>query len=544
MKKAIKIGLVVILLLFGISKLLEWVIESRFERLINSKPDRNYNISYEDFDLHTFYTGITLDNVSITPYNKTEGTLITGNVDFAELNGFEWVKYVFNKNLKVEELRFNSPEFVINIAKDTISKKQKKDATSLQTLFSDILSRADLDQFQIKDGSILIKEEDSIFKGEVHKINVLASAIKTDSIQLTHIIPFKLGNLEVEVDSLSYQLNSYTVAKLGSIKYSIANENLDISNVSFDYDKNWIEISKERGIQDDVIEFELKSLSVSGVNFSSKFWNNLDIDAKKMEIDSLFLSMKRNKNLKRPKDVKKDLFKGLVDKIPYNVDLDSINIHNSKILYGELGVGKKKTGVIEINAINGGITNFTTFPERQKEFGGFDARFTARLNDAANMTINIEVPYDKDTFQLHTTLTNMNMPALSSSLVPLLGVEIDSGYLHKLDYKMNASYYGSQNFLAMDYEDLHVNVYEQEDDGTKHKRDLFTALANVAIRHHNRPTDKHYLTATYKTERNIYRSPIQHIVAGALDGVKHIVPARGLQSIFNKKSKVKKRQND
>ena len=543
MKKTLKIGLIVLILLFGISKFLEWILESRFENLINAEPDRSYNITYEDFNLNTFFNGITLDKVNITPLNKTKGTIINGTVDYAELTGFEWTKYLFDKSLKIDGLSFISPEFYINIVEDTLSKKKKKNGSSFQNLFNDILSRADLNQFEINDGAIVIKEEDSIIIGRVHRINILATDIETNSKQNTHIIPFKLGNVEVDIDSMFYQINPYTTAKLGTLKYSIANERIDLKNLSLQYDKDWIAISKQRGIQDDVMEFSLKSISITDINFNSNFWSDLDIEAHKMEIDSLTLSMKRNKNLKRPKDVEKQLFSGLINKIPNRIDLDSINIVNSTIIYGELSVNKEHTGVIEINDINGSITNLTTFAERKKEFGEFNASFTARLNDAANMTIDFQIPYDEDTFQLHTTLVDLDMKALSPSLKPLLGVEITDGNLRRLDYRMNASHYQSNNTLIMDYDNLQLLVYEEYDDGTLHKKGFMSSIANAAIRQQNLPEDKKYFTASYTTKRNIYRSPFQHIVAGALDGVQYIVPTRGVQSLFHKKGRIRKKRN-
>jgi len=542
MKKAIKIGLIVLILLFGISKVLEWVLESRFENFINSKPDRNYNITYEDFDLHTFFTGITLNNVNITRLNKTIGTVVNGNVDFAELTGFKWMSYLFSKDLRVDGIEFNSPEFRVSIVEDTLFKVHNKNTRSLQSLFSDILSRANLNKFLIQDGYVVITQGDSLVKGEVNRLNIRASEIETDSLQLSHLIPFKLGSLEVQIESMFYQLNSNTKAKLGNFNYSIADGSLDLKNLSLEHDKNWVEISKERGIQDDVVEFELKSLSLSGVDFSSQFWNNLDVEAKKMEIDSLCLSMKRNKNLKRPKDVKKDMFKGMIDKLIYNVDLDSINITNTTFNYGELGAGKQHTGVITLNAINGSLTQFSTFPERKKKLGEFKANLTARLNNAAEMTINLEVPYDKDRFKIHTTLKDLDMRKLNSSLEPLMGVNINEGRLKNLDFYMNASFYQSQNTLVMDYEDLQLSVYEDYNDGTHHKKGFVTSLANAAIRKENLPGDKKYYTASYTTKRNIYRSPVQHIVAGVLDGVKYIVPVRGLQAIFHMKGKLKKKK--
>jgi hypothetical protein len=61
MKKLLKIFLIVVASLVIIAKGLEWWLESSFESVINNNPDRAYNITYDDFDLHTFFKGITLD---------------------------------------------------------------------------------------------------------------------------------------------------------------------------------------------------------------------------------------------------------------------------------------------------------------------------------------------------------------------------------------------------------------------------------------------------------------------------------------------------
>jgi hypothetical protein len=538
MKKNLKISLIVLAILFGLVKLTEWYLEQKFDSLINSNPTRAYDITYDSFDLHTFFDGITLDKVKITPINVKKGTVLNGTVDFAKLNGFVLYKFLLSKSLSIDELLFVEPVFKVNVQSDSIKKTKGQ---TFQNLFDDILSRADLNQFQIKSGSIVVKEHDSILIGQIHSLNLLASEIETDSLILTDIIPFKMGSLEITIDSAFYQLNNYTKANFGHLKYSMAEKELLLKRMALEYDKDWVAISEDRGIQDDVIEFELQKLRISGMNLSSSFWTNLDIEAHKMEIDGLTLSLNRNKNLPRPPKVKKTMFKGMVDKIPYKIDLDSINISNTNIIYGELSANKHTTGYINLNDINGSITKFSTFPERKKAFGSFEAQLKARINNAADLNISFSIPYNKDAFKLHTTVGQMDMTAFSESLVPLLGVEINDGKLKHMEYYMNAGFYQSQNRLVMDYEDLYLTVISEENDGSQHKNGFISSIANVAIRHNNLPEERGYQTASYKSKRNIYRSPFQYIVAGILEGQKLIVPAKGLQSILKTKKKKKKR---
>ena len=170
-----KIGirvLVVLGILFFIMKALEWSIESEFKDRINSNPDRNYDITYSDLDLHTFFKGVTLDEVRIEPLNPGKGTLITGRVDYATLKGIVWTEFFLGKKLNLNEIAFEQPIFEVTLRADTTKTDSTKSTsgTGLQRMFGDILSRADLKRFYIKNGSIVINDPVSqAVKGQIKK---------------------------------------------------------------------------------------------------------------------------------------------------------------------------------------------------------------------------------------------------------------------------------------------------------------------------------------------------------------------------------------
>jgi hypothetical protein len=543
-KKRIKVLAILIFSVVGLFKLIEWRLESKFEAILNSEPDRDYNISYQQIDLHTFFSGITLEEVSITPLNKFSGTIINANVDFIELDGFKWLNFLFAQQVEINVLEFKKPRFIVNTLSDT---GQEKNSSNFQKLFGDILSRIDLMEFKLHKGSIKLLQKDTIHNGNISGINIYAAEIETDSVQLSHIIPFYLKNLEASVDSASFNINTYTKAKMGAFAYSLADESFGVKNLSLKYDKDWIDVSKIRGVQDDVIEFDLKELKVSKMKYTSSFWTNLDIEAQQMLIDGLSLKINRNKNLNRPPEREKPLFNKMVEKIPYNIDLDSIHVKHSSIAYGELAIDRQTPGIITINAINGTVTQLTTFEERQQKLKEFKSSFTAKLNDAAAIQVDLDVPYHRDYFDFRARIGPMPLKALNKSLTPLLGVEFNDGHLKRLDFRMRASYYESSNSLEMDYDNMHLKIYEEESNGTEHEKDFLTSIANVAIRQHNLPENNDYIKANYNTQRNIYRSPVQHIVDGVLDGAKQIVPVRLVQTFIktnDSKRKIKKKRKN
>lgn len=112
--KRIAVRIIIVLgVLFLVIKSIELWLEHNFEAAINSNPDRAYNITYSDFDLDTFFKGITLDKVSIEPLNITEGSIIIGHVDYATINGLEWIDLLYHKRLDLKEITFKDPKFEV-----------------------------------------------------------------------------------------------------------------------------------------------------------------------------------------------------------------------------------------------------------------------------------------------------------------------------------------------------------------------------------------------------------------------------------------------
>jgi len=538
MKKIFIRILIIIGLLFLILKGIEYLLERNFQSRINSNPDRAYNITYEDFDLHTLFKGVTLDEVSIQPLNETGGTVITGSVDYATLKGLVWIELLFGKRLSIREISFEQPVFEITLSTDTV---KKTSGNGIQAMFGDILSRANLKSFSIQNGSVILKEPQSgVIKGQVKKVNIQADEIETDSIRLKNIIPFLMGNLIVDIEDVNYDLNEYTQLSLGSIDYNLQDKEMVLHDISMGYTIDWIEVSKRVGIQTDIIEVAIKTLAIHQLEPSNQFYTDLDIKAETIDIDSLHIKLQRNKNFQRPPDVLKPMFKEMIDNIPIALDLDSVRIRNSSVTYSELGAKKEESGTIEINQINGNIVGITNVPELQQNLGQLSANLTAILSGQAGMNVVLIVPYKGESFTLDVEVGNMELSKLNPTLTPLAGVEIESGQLSKIKYQMNASRYHSQNKLIFDYSDLHMNMVKESDDHTAKKRIFLSAMANAAIRNNNMPDQEKYLTAEYQSERNLYRSPVNYIIQGLIQGITHIVPGKNVQKAIEKKKKKKK----
>lgn len=540
MKKTFIWILIVLGILFIMLKGFEWRIESNFQARLNSNPNRAYNITYSDLDLDTFFKGFTLDEVSIEPLNRGKGTTITGHVDYATINGIVWREYLFGKKLNLNEIAFEQPLFEVTLSTDTTKTTSGK---GLQLMFGDILSRADLKRFSIKNGSIILRDPVSnSIKGQVKQIDILATGIETDSLKFKHLIPFEMEELNLNLEGITFKPNDYTDISMGHFQYDLMEKEILLSDISIGYSIDWVEVSRRAEVQNDIIELNVKEIGIHQLQPSSNFYTQLDIEAQKISIDELDIKLQRNKNIPRPPDVVKPMFQGIINAIPVAMLIDSVQISNSSVTYGELGVKKNESGSLKIQKINGDITGVTNMPEEQLKRGHLGAKISASLEGKAPIDVELNVPYDKETFKLNVDVGAISLTDLNPTLKPLAGVEMVSGHMNRIQFQMNAGAYQSQNKLVFDYSNLHVKLLNEKSKDKSKNMGFLSAVANTAIRANNLPGEKNYLVASYQSNRNVYRSPVNYIVKGLIDGCIRIVPGKGVQKMIIKEDKKGKKR--
>ena len=536
MKKIISNVLIVLVLIAITNKGLEIWIKSNFQAKINSNPDRAYNITYSEIDLDFSFDGITLKKVAIEPLNHKKGSRVKGHVEYATINGLGLRNLLFSKTLDIDKIIFKQPSFEVTLNSDT---NQKTNGKGLQSMFGDILSRAHITHFQIENGSVVLMDPISKKrKGQVKKLNLLASHLETDSLKFKHLIPFEMGDLEVTLDSITFELNEYTHVGLDRFQYRLKDKKILLNDISLGYSINWVDVSKRLGIQNDIIELNAKEISIHQFEPSNDFYTQLDIVAQKISVDELNIKLQRNKNIPRPPDTVKSSFQGIVNSIPIKVLIDSLQISKSIVTYLELGVKKHESGSIKIQNINGNITGITNMPEQQKNVGQIDASIKASLMGKAAINIALNIPYaSREAFSLNLEVGEMKMKNLNTTLKPLVGMEIVSGQIKQLKYHMNAGRNKSLNRLIFDYDNLHVKLINEDQKGKN--KFLLSSIVNGAIRSHNLPNQKKHLIAEYQFERNKYRSPINYIIKGLFQGFTKIVPGKLVQKLIIKKKKLK-----
>ena len=441
-----------------------------------------------------------------------------------------WYELLFARQLDVQGIVFHRPIFRVTLSED---KKKKTSGTGMQKLFGDILSRARLKRFEINEGSVVLMEpDDEEIRGRLTNLNLTANEIETDSVILNHMIPFQLGSFQASIDSLSFKLNEYTHLSAGRMSYDKEESRLSLNDLQMVYTEDWKEVSRKVGKQVDLIEVSLKELTFDQLEAKSSFYSDLDIETRRILLRGLVFKDYRDKNMERPPDVAKPMFKGMVDAIPITLKVDTIQLEDAEVVYTEMGQGKTEGGSIFFKEINGTITRLTTLPAEQGIYKDFGANIRARLNGIADVDFRLTVPYDREAFTVVADIGSMDLSQLSPTLRPLAGIEIVSGDVEGIHFEMRASTHTAHNKMEFKYENLKVEVLKETGDHEFKNHGLYSTIANTALRSHNKPDYGKYLTAEYVSTRNPYRSPFNFMTHSLADGMMHIVPGTLVQRII------------
>ena len=503
----------------------KWI-DSNLESVINSKPDRKYDFTFEKVEFNLLQRVILISDVKITPFGEQTGVFVEGQVAQAFLNKFNLGELFLERDLEIKELMFVQPEFVIHIPAE--NPKDEKAGEAMKSLFGDILSRGGIENFELgRASAVILLGGEQV--GSFSNFNIKATELRTDSLKWHYPIPFDYGRIYMSLDSLDYLMGNGQLFKAGKIMFDTRSQQFKMTDLSLNYPEGIRKAASKQTLQTDLIEFKLDSMVFSGVEAKSNLYSDLDIRARKLELAGLVMEDFRNKSLPRPKDEINPLFQGMVKKINVPLKLDTLRITDAAIAYGESVPGKNEFWKININQLSGDLVNITTIPDYQSQHLHFDGKFTGKIEGSGNLAINLKVPYDKDEFEMEVDFTRFPMPKVNEILKPIMNGDIVSGDLVKMHLKIHGDPKKSTNTFRFDYTDLKIELFKK---GTQKKNKILSTIANIAVNTSNLPGEKSYLTANYTVPRNPNRGPFFMIWQSTKEGMIKIVPGGAVKDIL------------
>ncbi|MDR7131379.1 hypothetical protein J2X69_003743 [Algoriphagus sp. 4150] len=510
----------------------KWLVKTLPDRM-NANEDRAYDIRFENADVRLFRGSIELKDISVHPVKDSMATTITGTMQSVRLGELKMLSFIFGDVLDIGELKFEGPKFIL-VRNDSISKKPADVSMAFQDFFGDIVSRGVIHNFILENGSgEFFTQSDTLRKfGSFDSFNITAVDLETDSVRLNYAIPFKLESIQSGLKNLQINIDKELTFTLGEFNYDSKADSFDFFDLKLAYDDSNLAAAKRARFQRDYIEIDLKHLKIEKISARSSIYGDWSVVAGLMTIDSLILHDVRNKNKPRPYDEpEKPMFEGMVELIPFPLELDTVRVLNSTITYSQISEGKSQPGSLNFEQLSALITRVVSLDSLQS--GEMLIHGEAVLNGFAPMRMDVTVPYgmgaNEERFHLEASVDPFGLPSLNGILGDLVSVNINSGRMEKLEITMDANPKYSSNFMKFHYSDLKLELRDEEEK----KKKLMSTLSNILISNNNLPENRNYRTATFRTERNIYRGTFNLIWESLREGMLEIAPGDVMQLLLN-----------
>ncbi|MDX5339708.1 MAG: hypothetical protein LPK25_11815, partial [Cyclobacteriaceae bacterium] len=177
------IGIVLILGLVGYSLAIygeKWV-NDNLESILNQNPDQKYEFKLGEVDFKIFEGAIYLKNLKINSLLPDTVTHVRGEIEEAFLRNVHPLKLIFNRHLLIDDLSFIHPTIQVNLFAN--AEKKDRPGSALQEFFGEILSKGEIENFQLTRGAAVFFENGSR-SGTIYSLGILVNGLQTDSIKV------------------------------------------------------------------------------------------------------------------------------------------------------------------------------------------------------------------------------------------------------------------------------------------------------------------------------------------------------------------------
>ena len=423
-------------------------------------------------------------------------------IQSVNIMGISITNLISPKSLSFKKIKISSPE--INVYKgDTVNSTDNTDNPKTTNL--DYLKISDI---QMVNGKLTYHKtkEDSII--ELKKINLSIVNFKIDSNTIKKHIPFTYKTALLMVDSLSVPMSKYEKLQLANL--TINNDKILINNLQIIPYYSKQELQSKINIERDWIKLFVKRLEINDY-IINKNSNDSLYSFKKFQIDSASLVVYRNKLLADDSSYK-PLYSKQLRELPIKLNVDSIFITKSSIIYEERVEKEGEPGKIHFNSISSTITNINNY--KKETITNIDLT-TMFMNDAKfDFKWSFQISNTSDYFNMNGKLVGLDIAKTNEFLLPNLNVKT-SGYIKELNFNIAGNDVEANGTLNMNYEDFKIDISKKD----KTIKSVLNAVANLIIKNKNRKSKNKEFKVTRDQQKSVFNYLWLCIKDGALDNI-------------------------
>jgi hypothetical protein len=475
--KKIAIGVISLFLFVILANIgLNYWIKKQLPIIVNDKNKTAYNIHYEKIEVSLFSRNIKATTLLISPKNQPKDSKngLFSKIESITIKHFNIWDLAFNDLIQAESIIINKPRVILYKKGEKLLNNSKSIKNEIIEPFRKIVAVSNI---YLNDGSVDVVSLDT----DKPILSVKKIILKLEGILLTDAtlkekIPMRFEKYVLVCDSLYYKPSAFYAMNIGQI--STEKNFLKIKKFSYLPEFNRKDFVKRLDKEKDIYTIKLDSAHIEKMDWGFKN-EKFFFKASSLIANHVDANIYRNKI---PKDdlSKKYLYNHLLRKIKFPLQIDTIQILKSKLVYEEEIDFSKGPGILNFDRFNMQVTNLKS---------GFGYKKMADVKIKVNCLFMKNSPLDvnwsfnvldlNDSFHIQGTIANFNVVAMERFTKPYINTTF-TGKFNKYHFNFYGNDATAKGNATLDYEDLKVKLFKKKDREKEAK--LKTAVANLLLK--------------------------------------------------------------
>ena len=380
-----------------------------------------------------------------------------------DIKGFSYYDAIVNNTFSVSNVKLIAAKISGKTNDTLFTNLFKKDSTASKKMYIKVKS------FEILNGTLNItdaKENDFSIEEINLKVNDFLFENRTDKI------PFSYNKIFFQVHSLERKISEVQQLKIENIL--LQDSTISIHKLLLEpikSRKNYIyNVTKEKELMD----INVDSLKIE--NFHVEKTDSLIFNAEAINITNANIDLYLDKTRFSKSKKNKNLYSKTLRELPFLLNIDQINIKDSKLTYEELLKRENKPGVLIFDDLNVEIKNINNRKNNK-------TKVTTTIHTEFMGNSPLHVLYDfnihdvQDKFRIRGSLKNVTSKNMSSYISPAMNVTLN-GFINRMDFDFEGNNWTSNGKFDVMFKDFKVEILRKK----KKKNRLLSWFANLLIK--------------------------------------------------------------
>ncbi len=348
------IALSVLLLAVVVNVAINLIIKNQLPKIIEDKNDTAYNLVYDDMSFSIFSNSLSIENVKLTPKknaNIKKDIDFFGKVQRIRVTGVNFYELIKNKNLKAFTISIIGPDI-------TVLKPAVRDTLKSESKLPSII---DIDKISIQKAHLkMMTSGNDTLLHEVFNFNSEIDGIHMGEYTAKKDIPFTYTDYSFKIDSIYSVVNDLQIVK--SEKIEIDKDNISVNNFRMLPYKSSKEFKQNATETNTRILVDVPKLTLKNTDWG---YSNSDLFVKigTISIDSINVKILDQKQQTVFQQAKKDAEKVVQPLIPFQLDVDELDIKKSS--FNSLGILDISNVNIKIKKVSNKVKQHLSIEEFQ-----------------------------------------------------------------------------------------------------------------------------------------------------------------------------------